>query len=177
MSGIDHSEHLRGRRQAKVSTNNFERMIRLAEEFFDAKNDPDQLAVDEAVIGRLRALDPASLAEEDDGFGPVAWVLMIPTTEESMQRFIAGSIGERALLEETLPGAEYEAIYLCSALVLPEYRDKGVARRLTLRGVEEIRSRHPIKVLYYWPFSEEGRKLASSVAAGARLPLLERPAQ
>ncbi len=149
-------------------------MIRLAEEFFDAKNDPEQIAVDEAVMEKLRALDAASLGEEHDDQGPIAWVLAIPTTEAVMRRFLQGAISERQLLDETKAGQVYDAIYLCSALVLPEHRQRGIAKKVTLKSIREICTRHPIKNLFYWPFSEEGRKLAESVAALAQLPLLGR---
>ena len=47
---------------------NLERMIRLADEFFDYKDDPEQIAVDEEVMKKLQRLDPSSLSEEaNDG--------------------------------------------------------------------------------------------------------------
>ena len=149
-------------------------MIRLAEEFFDAKNDPEQIAVDEAVMERLQALDPASLAQEANEDGPIAWGLGIPTMEEIMHRFLAGSINERELLELTSAGRSYEAVYLCSALVLPEFRKKGMARKLTVNSIREILARHPVRTLFYWSFSEEGTRLAESVASAVNLPLLRR---
>lgn len=153
---------------------NLERMIRLADEFFDYKNDPEQIVVDELVMDKLHALDPASLTQEANEDGPIAWILVIPTTEAVMREFIEGRIGERQLLEKTLPGESYDAVYLCSALVLPEYRKKGVATRLTLRAIKEIMSRHSIRWLFYWAFSDEGKRLAESVGKGVGLPALRR---
>ena len=101
-------------------TSNLERMIRLAEEFFATKNDPAQISVNDEVMARVREIHPASLAEHDDGNGPVAWVLLIPTTSELMNRFIAKEITEKELLAKTPVRGTYDAIYLCSALVLPE---------------------------------------------------------
>lgn len=149
-------------------------MIRLAEEFFDVKNDPEQIAVDESVRKKLDALDPASLSEESTEDGPVAWVLVIPTTIALMDQFLGHTITEKALLDKTDVGGSYDAVYLCSALVLPEYRKKGIARRLTVGAIRDIQRRHPIKKLFYWSFSEEGTELAESVAAELGLPLTRR---
>jgi len=149
-------------------------MMRLAEEFFDMKNDPDQIAVDEAVIARLGAIHPRTLSEERDENGPVAWILVIPTTTAVMEAFVRGGINERELLERTPPGAKYEALYLCSALVLPERRGKGLARSLTLDAVGAVRRDHPIRALFYWGFSGGGDALAASVARACGLPLYRR---
>jgi ribosomal protein S18 acetylase RimI-like enzyme len=150
-------------------------MIRLAEETFEARNDPDQLDVDDQVIRRLQSLHPATLTERIEGDGPVAWILLIPTTRETMELFVNGVIGERELLERTRPGEQAEAIYLCSALVLPEFRKKGYARELTLKVIEAIRRDFPIRYLYVWPFSEQGLRLAQRLAEECRLPLSTRP--
>ena len=63
-------------------------MIRLAGEVFSARTDPDQLDVDEAVIERLQSLHPATLSEHVEGDGPVVWILLIPTTRETMDLFL-----------------------------------------------------------------------------------------
>lgn len=150
-------------------------MIRLAEEFFATKNDPSQIAVTEEVMGRLRQIHHATLSEQDDGNGPIAWVLVIPTTHDLMDRFIARQINEQELLEKTPLGAVYDTVYMCSALVLPEHRGKGLAKRLTCSAIKSIQADHPIKSLFYWAFSREGTILAVSVARGLELPLNKTP--
>jgi GNAT superfamily N-acetyltransferase len=154
---------------------NLERMIHLAEEFFATKNDPAQISVTPEVMERLRQLHPSTLTELDEGNGPVAWILLIPTTQELMERFIARKISEKELLDKTPLRGRYEAVYLCSALVLPEYRGKGLARRLTCNAVKSLMEDHPIESLFYWGFSSEGEKLASSVARALHLPLHKKP--
>lgn len=153
---------------------NLERMIALADEFFEAKSDPDQIVVDEEVLDRLRALHPATIGEETTGDGPVAWMLVVPATHEVMEKFVKKEISERRLLETADAHARWEALYLCSALVLPEYRRRGLAKRLAARAVRAIRNDHPIKELFYWAFSDEGMKLAASIARESRLPLYRR---
>ncbi|HNW53790.1 MAG TPA: hypothetical protein PKN21_05935, partial [Bacteroidales bacterium] len=61
-----------------MALSNLERMIQLATDVFDVKNDPSQLDVDQHVIERMLRLHPASVSEYTDGNGPVAWVLCIP---------------------------------------------------------------------------------------------------
>ena len=150
-------------------------MIQLAEEFFATKNDPEQISVTPEVMERLRHIHPASLSEYNDGNGPVAWVLLIPTTHYLMERFVAEEISEQELLDETPLEGKYDAIYLCSALVLPEHRGKGHAKRLMCDAIKVIRKNHPIEHLFYWAFSEQGEKLAASGAEALGIPLHSRP--
>ena len=156
---------------------NLERMIHLAEEFFEAKSDPDQIAVDENVIDRLRTIHPNTMSEERDENGPVAWILLIPTSKELMMQFIERKINEKDILVRTVPGLEYESIYLCSALVLPEYRKKGIAQRLAVTAIKAIQKEHPVSSLFYWSFSDEGDRLARAIALGTGLPLYKRDAE
>ncbi len=153
---------------------NFERMIQLADEVFATKSDPNQLDINEEVLDHLRKIHPATVSEHDDGNGPVAWILLIPTTMELMNRFIDGAITEKELYELTPWNTKYEALYLCSAMVLREYRRKGIAKRLTLKAVEAIRNDHPIKSLFVWTFSNEGLICAEALARETSLPLLQR---
>ncbi|MDE3056886.1 MAG: GNAT family N-acetyltransferase [Bacteroidota bacterium] len=153
---------------------NLERMIRLANEFFSAKSDPNQVSVTQEVMEQLRRIHPATMREQDDGDGPVAWVLVIPTTEKLMKRFIAKEINEDELLKMTPLNGTYEAIYLCSALVLPEFRGRGIAKRLLCEAVKAIRQDHPIRYLFYWAFSSEGEKLAEAVSRETAVSLYKK---
>lgn len=157
-----------------MGTSNFERMIQLADDVFAVKNDPDQLDVNQDVLDQLRRIHPATVSEFDDGHGPVAWVLLIPTTLGLMDQFLSQSISEKQLYEQTPLDAAYEAIYLCSAMVLEEYRRKGIARQLTLKAIDSIRKDHPIKNLFVWSFTIEGDMTADTISQITSLPLLKR---
>ena len=157
-----------------MSLSNVERMLQLAEEVFAVKKDPDQLNVDQEVIERLQKIHPATVSEFDDGKGPVAWVLLIPTTSFLMDQFLQGRISEKELFERTPLDTEYEALYLCSAMVLEEYRRKGIAKQLILTAIERIRKDHPLKSLFVWAFTEEGDIGAESVSRLTSLPLHKR---
>lgn len=154
-----------------MGLSNFERMIQLAEDTFATKNDPDQLDVNEEVLEHLKQIDPSTVSEYDDGKGPAAWILLIPTTTDLMNRFLENKISEKELYELTPLKVTYDALYLCSAMVLDEYRRKGIARKLTLKAVEEICKTHPIKALFTWAFTKEGDMAAEELARVTSLPL------
>ena len=151
-------------------------MLQLAEDAFATKGDADQLDVNEEVLDHLKRLHPATLSEYDDGHGPVVWILVIPTTIDLMNRFINNTITEQTLLDLTPLNTKYEVLYLCSAMVLPEYRSKDIAKRLTLEAIESIRKDHSLQALFVWPFSKEGEGLAETIATLTSLPLLKRKA-
>jgi len=158
-----------------VTLPNFEKMLRLAEEFFSVKNDPSQLNVTPGVIEKLKRIHPATLSDHSTDDGPVVWILVIPTTGDLMRRFLDGEVDEPALLDLTPVPGSYDALYLCSALVLPDYRNRGLALRVSAAAVESVRRDHPIATLFYWAFSEEGKRLAEAVSRTTDIPLLLRP--
>jgi GNAT superfamily N-acetyltransferase len=158
-----------------MGEDNLQRMLQLAEEFFGTRNDPTQISVNEDVIAKLRQIHPATLSEEKDENGPIAWMLVIPTTHQLMEQFIAREINEQELLDRTIPGGTYDALYLCSALVLPEHRGKGLAKHLVSSAITAIRKDHPIHWCFYWALSAEGEKLATAAAGEFGLPLYCRP--
>jgi hypothetical protein len=153
---------------------NLERMIRLAEDFFATTQDPAQISITRNVMLRLKKIHPCTMTEKRTRKGPIAWILVIPTTKIVMEQFIAKKINERELFKKIPLRVKYDSIYLCSALVLPEYRGKGLATTLMVKAVQSIQKDHPIHCLFYWAFSKEGKKLAMSVARECSLPLSKR---
>jgi len=157
-----------------MAISNYERLIQMSDEVFSTRTDPDQLNVNENVMEHLQLIHPDTLSEFDDGNGPVCWLLCIPTTLDLMTKFINKTISERELYELTPLNAKYEAIYLCSALLLEEFRGKGIAQNLAIKAIESIRIDHPIEALFFWSFSKEGEKLAEKVSQLIGLPLYKR---
>ncbi|HEX2976734.1 MAG TPA: hypothetical protein VHO68_12430, partial [Bacteroidales bacterium] len=123
---------------------------------------------------RLQKIHPATVSEYSDEKGPAAWLILIPTTEDLMRKFIDGSVTERELYDQTPLKAKYDAIYLSSALVLEEYRRKGIIKDLALKAIEAIRKDHPIQYLFTWPFTSEGDLASDKIAELTSLPLLKR---
>ncbi|MEO5642218.1 MAG: hypothetical protein ABIQ40_05075 [Bacteroidia bacterium] len=146
-----------------MATDNFFRMMQIIDDVFSTREDPDQLQVDEKVIARLNDLHPSALSEFDDGNGPAIWILIIPTISALMEKFVRAEISEQELFDQTKPGMKFDCIYLCSATVLPEYRRKGLAAKMTVDAVKKIMEVFPVKKLFVWPFSEGGKKLAVKV--------------
>ena len=157
-----------------MSKTNFERLIELSDEVFSSRTDPDQLNVNENVMEHLQLIHPDTISEYDEGNGPVCWVLCIPTTLDLMNQFINKEISERELYELTPLNAKYEAIYMCSALLLEEFRGKGIAQRVGMKAIENMMVDHSIKALFFWSFSKEGEKLAQKVSGLMSLPLYKR---
>jgi len=157
-----------------MALSNFERMIQLSDEVFSSRTDPDQLNVNEDVMDHLQLIHPDTISEYDEGNGPICWILCIPTTLDLMNQFINKKISERELYELTPLNTKYEAIYLCSALLLEEFRGKGIAQTLGVRAIENIKIDHSIKALFFWSFSKEGEKLAEKVSELMSLPLFKR---
>jgi GNAT superfamily N-acetyltransferase len=149
-------------------------MIQLAEEFFATKNDPSQISIDQRVMRRLKRIHPSTMTEKSTSKGPIAWILIIPTTHTLMEQFITKKINERELLNKTPLRVKYDSIYLCSALVLPEYRGRGLAKSLMIKAIKSIKKTHPIDCLFYWAFSVAGKKLAVSVAKELSLHLYKK---
>ena len=91
-----------------------------------------------------------------------------------MHQFLSAEITEKELFNLTPLNVPYEAIYLCSALVLDEYRRKGITKQLVLTAIDSIRKNHPLKVAFVWAFSPEGDRAAETIARLAGLPLYKR---
>lgn len=153
---------------------NFQRLVQLADEVFAYKDDPDQLNVNPQVLDKLHQLHPLTLSDYSNEAGPVVWLLVIPTTIELMHRFLNKEISEKELFELTPLNIKYKALYLCSALVLEEYRRKGITLQLLLEAIEAIKRDHPLECLFVWPFTNEGDKLAEKVAKLTAMPLYKR---
>jgi GNAT superfamily N-acetyltransferase len=157
-----------------MALSNFERMIQLADEVFAVKDDPTQLDVNHQVLDRLNKIHPASVSEYNEGNGPIAWLLLIPTTLDLMNQFLQGEISEKELFDLTPLDKKYEALYFCSAMVLEEYRRKGITRQLSLSAIDAIRKDHPLRSAFVWAFSPEGDRAAETIARLADLPLYKR---
>lgn len=155
---------------------NLVRMIKLADEFFEAKNDPAQVSITGETMALLKKIHPSTMGEKADRKGPIAWILVIPTTRTLMEEFLSKKINEQQLLNTTPLKSKYDAIYLCSALVLPEHRGQGLAKDLLIKAIKTIKKKHPVKFLFYWGFSVEGKGLATAIAKEFSLPLYQRKA-
>jgi len=157
-----------------MEKSNFERMLELAEEVFASKNDPNQLDVNEEVMEQLQRIHPESIAEYDNGHGPICWIIQIPTTRQLMEQFLANEISEKQLFELTPLNVPYQSVYLCSGMVLQEFRRKGIAKKLAFDALLKIRESHPIEALFVWAFTQDGDIASESLAKLSGLPLFKK---
>lgn len=153
---------------------NLKRMLQLVDEVFESKSDPHQLSFTEEDMEHLAQLHSACLNELSNDDGPIAWISVFPTSHALAKDFVAGKSTERELFDRTLllPTSELTTIYLCSALVLPEFRMQNLAFKTTIKAIDQMKSNLNITQLLVWPFSQEGEKLAKKIAEGSQLPLL-----
>lgn len=91
-----------------------------------------------------------------------------------MNRFLENEISEKELFDLTPLDTTYEAVYLCSALVLEEYRRKGITKQLALTAIENMHKDYPLKAAFVWAFSPEGDMAAEKIAGLAGMPLYKR---
>jgi len=149
-------------------------MLALIDEIFATRNDPDQLQVNEKAMKKLNKIHEATLSEYSTEDGPAVWVLLIPTTTAIMNDFLSGKISEQGILDRTPLNAPYETIYLCSATALPEFRGKGITKKLCLDAIAGIRETNKIDSLFVWSFTKEGAELARKIAKECGVPLKEK---
>lgn len=157
-----------------MEKSNFERMLELAEEVFASKNDPNQLDVNEEVMEQLQRIHPESIAEYDNGHGPICWIIQIPTTRQLMDQFLTNEISEKQLFELTPLNVPYQSVYLCSGMVLQEFRRKGIAKKLAFDALSKIRESHSIEALFVWAFTQDGDIASESLAKLSGLPLFKK---
>lgn len=140
------------------------RIRRLAEEFFQTADDPEQMPVSEESWKKIQKISRKCFTyaqtrkKELQGFA-----LVIPTQKELMDMFLKKKISEKDLLNMTKPAKEYDALYLCTVFVLPEHRRKGMATKL----LKKLIGSAPIRkgaALFAWPYSKEGKLLASKLS-------------
>ncbi len=111
-----------------MENRNLARMIELADEFFEAKNDPMQISVNSETMDLLKEIHPSTISEIANANGPIAWVLVIPTTSSLMNEFISKKINENQLLHNTPLGSKYDAVYLCLRACPPRREGQRIGK-------------------------------------------------
>ena len=150
------------------------RMYELIDDVFDTQNDSTQLRFSENDIEKLISLSPHTLQEAANEEGPYAWISVFPTSLDLMNQFVSEKINERQLFDLTNKEDNNEVVYLCSAIVLPEFRNQGLALKLTIQAIEALQLSYPIRVAPVWPFSDNGLRLAENAAEACGLSLRAR---
>lgn len=155
-----------------MEKSNYQRLLQLVDELFNTKSDPDQLDVNEAVINTLQQISPVLVYEHQMAQEAVAWVTLIPSNETLTEAFINGSLTEKTYFEKSVELKQFDTIYLCSAIVLEEFRHQGIVSQHCKMAIENMCRHHSIKQLAAWPFTTEGLNCAKSIASKLELPLI-----
>jgi hypothetical protein len=150
---------------------NLIRLLNLVDEVFKNRNDSTQIAFSEEDMEKMQSLHAACLQEAANTDGPISWVSVFPTSLELMNQFVIGEINERELFDSTNEHTLQQAIYLCSAIVLPEFRRADIAFDLSVKAIHAMQQDGQIEAAFVWPFSHEGEALAQKVASSCGLPL------
>ncbi len=154
---------------------NLIRLLELVDAVFETRNDPSQIGFSDEDMAKMGELHEACLQEASNTDGPIAWVSVIPTSNELMTLFVNEKITERELFDLTTVQTPQEAVYLCSAIVLPEFRHSGVAFNLSVSAIRAMQMDNNITHVFVWPFTNEGESLASKIAHACGIPLELRP--
>ncbi len=150
----------------------------LAENYFEMRHNPGQLQATEEDYTWIHKHIPdcfnvIKIKDEIIGF-----TLIIPCNKQLMEQFLSKRVSESQLfkkIKESVTYDNFETIYLCSAFVKPAFRQKGLAHKAYVMSIEKIIKKRGIKpILFYWEFSEGGRKLASKVAQITKFKLIKR---
>lgn len=153
--------------------------IPFAEKYFGAESDPAQLQPTLAKCKWILKNIPECITVIRDGPTLVGFIFTFPTSRESMRSFLSHRLSENELFNETQKkfGREpLSSFYLCSALILPKYRRRGIALGSVERSIRAWTKRTRTKpMLFVDPFSREGRKVSRVLASRMKLPLKMRP--
>lgn len=151
-----------------------DKMFKIAENMFKTKQDSEQIPITKKSWHKLLKLHPKGLTYMlDKKKEPIGWVVVVPTTKELAEDFLDCKITEKELFDRTKPLKKYGALYLCAAIVLPEYRRRGYATKLFKKAVKGI-PHDKDAILFYWPFSKEGRNMVKKMEKKFKIKIKER---
>lgn len=142
----------------------FDKVLKISEEFFGTKSDPDQMPINQVSANKLSSIHSDTVQYKfDESNNPIAWSVVVPTSIETMNRFLKKEISEKELLDIAAQEKKFEALYLCAVFVLPEYRGKGYAKELILESIKKLSAGKNLP-LYCWIYSKEGEGLRNSLS-------------
>jgi ribosomal protein S18 acetylase RimI-like enzyme len=141
----------------------FDEINELVVETFGIDVDPEQLPPTPEVWQKLLEMNKNSIVVKrtDDG-ELIGSVCVVPTNEELMQKFIDAEITEKQLFEMTPLQKNYETIYVCAAIIKPEYRKQGWATKMLTESIVGVENGKEAQ-LFCWTVSPEGEKLVSAL--------------
>lgn len=148
------------------------KMAKISEDFYGTEKDPDQIPITEETQEKLLSIHPeTALYEIDKNNEPISWVIVIPTSLETMEEFLTNELTENELFEKAVIEKKFEALYLCSMFTMPQHQRKGLAKKLMLKAIQKLAPR-PEQKLFSWAYSEEGRLALQSISKELKREIL-----
>jgi GNAT superfamily N-acetyltransferase len=152
----------------------FKKVLKLSEDFFGSTTDPDQMPINQESANKLYSIDKDTVVYKfDSDNNPVAWIVTVPTSINTMNKFIHKEITERELLDIAVEEKSFESLYLCGVFVLPEVRRKGFAKELVKESIEKLSKGNKL-TLYSWAYSDEGKMLIENLENNSGLSIILR---
>jgi hypothetical protein len=162
----------------KTNKKDWQEVGKIAEAYFKTHEDPEQAQITEERAAWIRKEFPECLNLMKSENKVIGVTFVLPCTNELMNQFLSKEINEEDLFVQIQNKMNYdnlETIYLCSAIVIPEFRRKGLALQGTIKSIEKILEKRNIRpTLFYWAYSKEGLSLAKRVAKALNLECKKR---
>ena len=148
-------------------------------EFFGMPNDPEQFQATKEnrdyIYSHLRKfLNIIRFGNEIIGYS-----FMIPCSNNIADLFIKKRISENDLFnrvkEERIDDTNFEAIYLCSSIIRPEHRRKGLALEGFVKLIKPLMEKRNFKSrFFFWGYTPAGRAAVLKLARVLNVCIEER---
>lgn len=151
---------------------------KLAEDFFGTQKDSEQIQVNQENMDWIFKNTKDCLNVVRDGEEIIGFSLIIPSNHKILDDFVSNKINEREMFERTKNLNIYrdvDALYLASAFIKEKYRGKGFSQQAQTKVIQKVSRMIGKKpVLYFWGYSEKGKKSCLAVAKTLGLNIKER---
>jgi len=165
--------------EMQITRKDGDKIGRINEAYFKTENDSEQAKITEKRRDWFMREFPeaANVIKVDDKI--IGSTLVLPCTLRLMNLFISKNINEEQLFQELERTASYsniETIYFCSAIIVPEFRRKGLATQAVEKSIKKMlsKTKNKVKTIFYWGYSNEGSALAGKIAKDLGLELKKR---
>jgi hypothetical protein len=138
-------------------------MCDLAVKLFGTDEDPTQADPNLENSKALISVDPHSYVYAEEDGHTMGWSCVLPTSKRNMELFLSGKITEKQLFEYSMANHSFEELYLIAAIVLPEYRKKGLASCMMESQILYFKKAHGISDLYAFTLTEDGKGLIGKI--------------
>jgi hypothetical protein len=152
----------------KYSKEEFAIIDNMANEFFDTKNDNEQLPGEEIDFDMTTKKYPNSLNIIKKDNKVIGYTFALPCRTKIMKSFLEKKINEREMYEkikkENIDWKNAECIYFAGAQTIKEYQKQGIGNKARIAQIKKLQEINPnLKKLFCWTYTKEGMKLVNKV--------------